>query len=658
MKYFIFIQVFFLFSSIFNGGYAQTQLIDSLKLEIKNAKGDSQKANLLIKLSIEVASRDYKEALKYGKKGLTLAKEHSMTHEEGLAYNNMGIAYWYAGNYDSAQLMYEKSLTKKIETNDSIGIAKCYNNIGLVLWNKGKYAEVLTYFLKGLSTFELLKDSTSLISVYNNIGLVYHELGQIDDALENYLKSWKLNEEIGNSPITPLLTNIGAAYYELKKYDQSEQYHIKSLTESIKNHDKNGMAESYNNLGDIYLDKNNYAEALDFFMRSLALRKETKNIKKQIYSYYKLGLIFYKTEEIEKSKEMLTKSLIIAKDLGNTKDIRNAYLLLAKCFEYQHRYKDAFVYHQLFHQFNDSLYNETSSQQLAEMQTKYETEKKEQEILLLNKDKKIQEVELIKTQDQVKYQKYINYLGVSFTIIVVVVGVLLFYVYRFKKASEKNKLQKRNLDIENKLLRTQLNPHFIFNSLNAIQNFVLKNNSEMATRYLSDFATLMRYILNNSKKMFVELSNELEVVELYLKLEQIRFNQKFSYTINYSKELDIDFILVPPMILQPFLENSIIHGILNKEGKGKIHIDIIEDGNVLCCNIQDDGVGRKRAHIIKNNFIKKSSFSSLGIQINRDRINLLNKELNANGKISIIDLMDDEKKSTGTKVEIILPFKQ
>ena len=660
MKYFLqhrkmFFTILFLIL-IFYHTNAQTPVIDSLKTELKKAKLDTNRVNLLVALSFQIAGRNQHEAINLSREGLHLATKLFMVHGQSRCYNTMGIAYWYSGKYDSAQLMYEESLKLNLVLKDSVGIANGYNNIGLVLWNQGKYASVLSYFLKGLVIFESLEDSTSLISVYNNLGLVYHELGQLENAIYNYSKSWNLNKKLGNPPLTSLLTNIGVAHYNLKQYDLAEDYHLQSLDISVKNKDKNGIAESYSNLGDIYLDKSKYPKALESFLKALEIRKQTVNVKAQISSYYKLGLIYFNLGEIEKSKEMLIISLDIAKKLGNTKDIRNAYLQLAKCAELQYSYKEAFNFHQLFYQYNDSIYNETSSKQIAEMQTRLEVFQKEKEILILNKNKEIQAIELINTQEQVKYQKNINYLGVLFTIIVLVVGVLLFYAYRLKKTSEKNKLQKLNLETENKLLRTQMNPHFIFNSLNSIQNFVLKNEATLATHYIADFATLMRAILDNSKYSFIELGKELETLELYLKLEQIRFDNKFSYQINYDSNLEIDFILVPPMILQPFIENAILHGILNKKEKGNIRIDISDKGDLLYCIIEDDGIGREKAQKIKQNTLHQATHASLGLQLNKERIEVLNKELGTQGKIIITDLYNKQA-PIGTKVEVLLPIK-
>ncbi len=233
--------------------------------------------------------------------------------------------------------------------------------------------------------------------------------------------------------------------------------------------------------------------------------------------------------------------------------------------------------------------------------------------------------------------------------------VVIFFYYKTLRENEENKLRRRTLEIERTLLRTQMNPHFIFNALNSIQNFIVSNNSLDAERYLSKFAKLMRMILDNSMKQNITLDNELLSLTLYIDLEKARFNNRFTYQINIDDNIEEELILVPAMLIQPFVENAILHGLLHKnDDNGLITIDITEnpDKHLLTCSITDNGIGRKAAaEYSKTN----KGHHSVGMQLTRDRLKDLNKETEGIS-CNIEDLYDSSGNALGTKVTILIPY--
>ena len=188
-----------------------------------------------------------------------------------------------------------------------------------------------------------------------------------------------------------------------------------------------------------------------------------------------------------------------------------------------------------------------------------------------------------------------------------------------------------------------MNPHFIFNSLNSIGDYILKNDTQSANDYLSKFAKLMRMTLENSEKKEILLSEDITLLKTYMDIERKRFNNKFNYTIDIEFSLDPDDILVPPMILQPFIENSIIHGLALKD-EGHIIISFKEKNSMLICSVDDNGIGREKSSSSSTH--KKS----LGMAITKSRIEIINKIKNTEGDIKIID------KTKGTKIEVSLPM--
>lgn len=234
---------------------------------------------------------------------------------------------------------------------------------------------------------------------------------------------------------------------------------------------------------------------------------------------------------------------------------------------------------------------------------------------------------------------------------------------RFRQLRKKHDIEKRVLEIEKQLfdleqksLRLQMNPHFIFNSLNSIQSFIVNNDSDKATLYLAKFAQLMRLILSNSREPFVPVKDELKALVYYMDIENLRFENKFDYSINIDPEIDDDFIGIPPMIIQPYVENAIHHGIINKQGRGRITITLSlkdKDDAVLCV-VEDDGVGREKAEELKN--LTGLKHKSQGMIITKERLEILNKQVKGKISVSVIDLKNENGNTCGTKVEIIIPF--
>ena len=238
-----------------------------------------------------------------------------------------------------------------------------------------------------------------------------------------------------------------------------------------------------------------------------------------------------------------------------------------------------------------------------------------------------------------------------------IIGLMyLGYRYRIEQIRSEERLRS---EFERKLgetqmsaLRAQMNPHFIFNCLNSIENFVIKNDTYRASTYLNDFARLIRLILQNSRLRSVPLQDEMEALELYLQMESLRFTDRFNYEIVIEESVDVNSIEIPPMLIQPYVENAIWHGLMHKETPGNLKVNLSCRNEMLECVIQDDGVGRKRALQIKEQKQRQRKKKSMGMSITQDRIKMLNSLHNTNTEVRIIDLHNDDGDALGTRVEI------
>lgn len=245
-----------------------------------------------------------------------------------------------------------------------------------------------------------------------------------------------------------------------------------------------------------------------------------------------------------------------------------------------------------------------------------------------------------------------------FIALLILAGLLgLYYLYtvRINQIKRTSDLQQQIILAETKALKSQMNPHFLFNSLNTIDHYILKNNPETASDYLSKFSKLVRQILDSSELSTITLERELEILKLYLKMEQMRFPNKFNFKINLMPDIELEKIKLPPMILQPFVENAIWHGLLHKESVGHLHVNIFSTKSHLIIEIDDDGIGRKRAEIYKSKTATKRK--SYGVKITQERIRLINELSGLGGKMKTEDKYNESRQSVGTKVTISLPLK-
>lgn len=208
---------------------------------------------------------------------------------------------------------------------------------------------------------------------------------------------------------------------------------------------------------------------------------------------------------------------------------------------------------------------------------------------------------------------------------------------------------------ELKALRAQMNPHFVFNSLNSIQHYILNNKGDEAAKYLNKFAKLIRIILNNSEKPTVTVNEEIEALGLYLELEKMRFENKFEYTFSVDSSIDSDYDEIPPMLIQPYLENAILHGINPKEGNGHIHIYIKVVNQFIKISVTDDGIGREKSRAI-HSLQPAARHKSLGMKITKDRVRILNNLHQSNLNVNIIDLYNDKNEPIGTRVDLFIPY--
>jgi LytS/YehU family sensor histidine kinase len=230
-------------------------------------------------------------------------------------------------------------------------------------------------------------------------------------------------------------------------------------------------------------------------------------------------------------------------------------------------------------------------------------------------------------------------------LIILIIAVAAYFIYRSAQASKT-----ANQLLALKSLRSQMNPHFIFNALNSVNHFVAQQDERTANKFLSEFSQLMRLVLENSQEDFIPLSKEQEILTLYLKLEHYRFRDKFDYEINIDSTISPETVEVPPMLIQPYIENAVWHGLRYKETRGKLVLNISSANGFLVVEIEDDGIGRKKSAELKTSNQRKHN--STGLKNIQERLQIINKVYKTHYRVDIEDLSS----AGGTRVKIYLPI--
>lgn len=543
---------------------------------------------------------------------------------------------------DTCLQMAEEALEISQKTQWKKGIVIGYSRLGIVYgFLKGQYTEGLNYYLKALKANEALNDMAIQKDILGNIGLIYHETRQYRKSEEFIQQALKIAREMNIPELSSINIFICHAnnYSELKAYDSAIIIYNKiiSLAENGNLLREKSIASS--SLGTLYMRTNNLDSAMIYLQAAYSIAKEMGNPLLEANALQSLSLVYLKQGKILKALSAADTALQLSESIQNIRF--QSYIWDIKCdiFIAQNKYKEALDAYGASIKLKDSIASVAKQQELGSLQTQYEIEKKEA----------VKEAIL---QSELTQQRTIKNSIAAGSGILLFGGLLSFFFYRRKRnAVEKQKDAEFKTEVaetEMKALRAQMNPHFLFNSLNSIGDYISQNKNELAGDYLAKFAKLMRMVLENSEKKEVTLADDIKALELYMQLEALRMNHKFSYEVEIDKGIDPDTTLIPPLLLQPFVENSIWHGIAKKQGTGKIKVSVRREGEMINCIIEDDGVGRKQ--VMEQQQPVDNEKKSLGMKITNARIQILNKVKNAAAGIQLFDL------AQGTKVELKLPL--
>ena len=587
---------------------------------------------------------DFHESENYIRQSLQLYKETGDNTGIYNAYNSLSYLYKQYKDYQKAFDYIQNAFNIAMEKGDTVSMADAQNNLGNIYKDQGLFQHAMDVYFNALKLWETKKDSGGMSLAYGNIGNMYYYQKDFNKALEYYHKKLPLSLESRNTwEISKAYNNIALVYNSQSSYDSSLYYYKKGLQLNTMMNYPPGVADSYYNLSNTYLQLHN-ADSAYYYIRKCISIAEKINATANLADYYiLLGKIDMEIKDYKMALDNIKKGYNIGKALTIPFVISDASGLLSDIYSIQHKYDKAYMYLQEHMQMQDSLSKDENIKKITRLEMQYTFNKK------LHKMEYEKEQQQLAHKAELKQQKLYFQGAVLFTFFLLFSGILII---RQKNLQVKIK----TIDLEQKLLRIQMNPHFIFNSLCAIQDFIINYQPKEANQYLTRFAKLMRSILENARKDYVPLENEIKILEDYLEIQKLRFETNFDYSIEIAENIDAEIYAIPPMLAQPFIENSIEHGLLPKNGKGKISIRFNLVNNLIRYEVEDNGVGRNRKTLktsIKANYERQS----LSVALTRERIKYFRKTAGKNVQFEIIDLGNTEKPE-GTKVVFHVPFQK
>ncbi|MEY8019459.1 tetratricopeptide repeat protein [Muriicola sp. SD30] len=631
---------------ITSGVFAQTKLESKY---MTDTEADLARHRSLLDSARLYKQTDIEKSIDYIARSISELGTQGNKQELAASLVLLAEVYSYYRQFDLAITNYEDALELNYSSSTALALGKVY-----VLNRQWEEAiSILTPVEKNKALVPYQR-----VETYENLGDAYAGSGDINKAVAFYQEGLNIARKNQISPKIPdLNSKIADAYASVNRMEEAKAYYDNSLSEAKKQapqraiREKEKVADFLNKTNrfddEIQLRKSSLRELEEIpeaITKEPGVSKSPDSITQQRINY-KIANAYIAQDKYEEAIPYLERSIATAdleEDLVVQKD---ATRKLSEVYKQQGDFNKALETYQKYVAVVDTLYirkeQEISraarlNREIAASQNRITGLEQERELSQSKYDLALAEQRL--TEESNKRQQWIIY---SLLFGMLLMSLAAFFFYR---STQKQKLANHLLAL--KSLRSQMNPHFIFNALNSVNNYISKNDERSTNRYLSDFSRLMRAVLENSEEDFISLNKEIELLELYLKLEHSRFPDKFQYSLEVDDALDREAYTIPPMILQPYVENAIWHGLRYRESQGRLKIRMSEvNNNSLQISIEDNGIGRLKSATLKTQHQKKQRSTAMG-NIQR-RIAILNDMYKSNIGVTVTDLQED---GTGTRV--------
>jgi tetratricopeptide (TPR) repeat protein len=567
--------------------------------------------------------------------------------------NYLALNFMFQNNKDSALYYTDQAIQYARRTSNKNVLSESFNTQARIY---DYFGQVELSVAKNILALEMASETNNIyqLAKYNReLGQSQRIILNLDDAEYYFKQSYDYAKKIVDRRQMGLaLSNLGTVYFDRKEYKKAIESTEKAIALLTQLNDLNGLGEAHNNLGIIYREQKKYAQASSNFNQALVLFESVGNKEKIAGVYHNVGTIFQKQKKYANALNYLQRSIEIREQFGSKNQIYNTYRVMSSVYKDVGNTKESLRYLQLYLDYLDSNTTVQAATKIAELSELYRSEQRERLISLQGDSLERQQQERALTSTKLENSQLRNnfqmYIIFAFLIIIVLAGIIGFYRWNQTKIKQ----QQREAEMSQTLLRTQMNPHFVFNAMSVIQSYIYENDTVNSSKFLVNFSRLMRLILENSPKEFIPIQTEVEILQKYLETQKLRFEDRFEFTIDISSEIIIEHAMIPPMITQPFIENAIEHGQLHTIEGGFITVSFKKVNDLLQILIEDNGIGRKGAEVNK----KSKAHKSMAMKITKERIDNLNKKYRTEGFLIVEDY--NKKLQTGTKVLISLPYKE
>lgn len=608
---------FLLLCFLFAGSLSATppnSYLDSL-IKVKDATKDTcDKAWEYIEIARTAFGSDMQLSLDFANEGILLTENSkcygnlaNLYLTKSIILNNMGKLDASISSIDKAISIYQNKVKK------TLNLGKAFHSKGNVFLKKDELPEAIDNYLKALTSIANNKSDSEVDSfkalVLSDLGGAHSKLNQHDSALYYLNLSVEL-EPLDNDPdrFITYHYNMSTIYKVKDSFDLALKHVNKadSMNQFVKN--PNHQIDINLNKAYILSFTGKHDKAIELMESTEELLKIIPNLNSSYHYFFSTySKVHYKAKHY---KEAINISLrhLDSIDLEMSKGSKaNALHNLFLAYEALGNFEKALYFYKEYKRVLGSISGENTQNEISRLKEEFESVKKANEINLLKEKDKISQLEIKRKDDALRIKTYFIFLLSILFLSLIVIGL---FIYRHAKIRQ----QKRSVELEHQALRTQMNPHFIFNALNSIQRIYVEGNIKKANNFMADFSQLMRKILENSRSSKITLSEEIETLRLYMDLEKLRSKDCFTYQIDIDESVSLS-MKIAPLLLQPFVENSIWHGVLPLENKeGQISIKITDlDEDVIQVEIKDNGVGFDSKNQFENN-------NSKGISITKQRI--------------------------------------
>lgn len=604
---------------------------DSLFTYSKNGKLDTSSIKKMLALSKQLVEEgDYKKALKTGLHVNELLQKFDNTNILHESYINLGQINMMMGEYNQSLNYLFKSIDCAKETNNKVQLANSYIDIANTYASKFDFNKAIEYNKLGIEITEELNNETMKCNIYNNIALIHIYQKNYNTALNYLTKCLQLSKQMNNaSYIANTYNNIGEVYSEKKEYQKAIKHHLKSLKIRDSIGDKKSIVVSFTNISNIYYVINMNNKSIEYGLKGLAIANELED-EFEIFNCESILLQNYsKLDKLDSATAYFNQAIRHVEKIEDREILSAFYLSASILSEKKGEFKGSLLYYKKHKIINDLIFDNNANEKNIEMLTKYETIQKDKEILKQKADQR---------------QLWI-FIGGALLIIVILFISLYFQIKSKNEIVSKTKLiNKQDVDIAR--YQSQMNPHFVFNAMSSIQSLIVTQKNEEALLQLLAFTKLMRVTLNNSIEETISIFEEIDFLNQYVDFERRRFTDTIDFKLNIDEAINIKDTYITPMLIQPFIENSIKHGGLNKIKSAEIKIEIkVKNSDLLVIIITDNGIGIQKD--------ENKLHQSKAIKITKERIKLFltKSEVHHDSDFSI-----KNKTEGGVTVKFSIPF--